>query len=375
MGEQEFKRRLALTAAELAELYERLDTAPDAASSRRSDERIEYRVNDIPVCVEHPQGGESRFLMYGRNLSRGGLSVLHGGYVHPGSIVRVVLRMRDENGIVVFGIVRHCRLIRGSCHELGIQFRDEVDLDDLAGWGESSSGEVANAGGAASRRLDGRLLLAESFEPERVLLTEQLGRLGFEVVSVATPGATLDAVQQREIDLVLCGLSVLTDGCLRTITRMREMAFDGTILLLTADDDPQVIAQGRLAGATATVSRPIALDLLVAQLRSYLDRSEPPSTLVSTAAGVPEVKPLLNPYIQSVRITADQIDRAYESHDIPQLRELCLRLKSSGCGYGFEDLTVAAMSALHAVDFDPDETRRGQEIRRLVRCSRALHEV
>ena len=45
--------------------------------------------------------------------------------------------------------------------------------------------------------------------------------------------------------------------------------------------------------------------------------------------------------------------KACEQPDLPTLREYCHQLKGSGCSYGFQNLTVAAIAALNAISADP----------------------
>ena len=125
-----FKRRLDWTNRECERLLQNLDAMPVPPGSYpvRKHDRFDYRVPDIPLCVEHPDGGKSCFLVFGRNLSEGGISFLHGGYAHPNSHCMIMLKTLDGKPVGLTGFIRHCRLIRGSCHEIGLKFEEEIDV-------------------------------------------------------------------------------------------------------------------------------------------------------------------------------------------------------------------------------------------------------
>ena len=67
-----------------------------------------------------------------RNLSAGGFSCIHGGYLHPGSECQVVLPRREGGDpVAVNGTIVHCRHVEGSYHEVGIRFTEEIEPADL----------------------------------------------------------------------------------------------------------------------------------------------------------------------------------------------------------------------------------------------------
>ncbi|MCP3905971.1 MAG: response regulator [Planctomycetes bacterium] len=370
MSDQGFHRQFDLEDEERERLLEELDAAIAPTDSKRANLRHVFRATDIPIVVRHPQGGESRFLMYGRNISRGGISVIHAGYVTIGAVCQVVLPQLSGKPVATRGVVRHCRLVAGSWHELGIHFGEEVDPSIIEGVPTSVEQRVGDAcHGDGPRDV---ILIAESFEPERDLLLHQLTMCGLGARGVCTSGALLDVVQQEPVRLVLSGLSVATDDGLRTIQRLREMDFDGPIMMATADPDPQVAIWAREAGATSVVTKPINVDLLVAQMRVHVDPQPPSTEIFSTVADQPGMPQLVDRFVTATRQVVEQIEAAYERGEHDEARELCLRLKACGVGYGFHTLTVSAISALNALDRRESTSDVANRIGELVTCGRAL---
>lgn len=90
--------------------------------------RLVFRQREVPFTIQTYGGGTSEFLVSTRNLSRGGVSVLHGGFVHPGTECRVVLRTLDGERHALEGKVVQCRFIEGRIHEIGVKFSSLIDL-------------------------------------------------------------------------------------------------------------------------------------------------------------------------------------------------------------------------------------------------------
>lgn len=129
----EFIRQLDLSNRECEQLIKSIDARDDdrQTKSARRHPRHTYPLADVPICIEHPDGGKSYVLVYSRNLSNGGMSFLHGGFIHTNSRCTIILRSIEGDLIGLSAKVRHCRLIQGSCHEIGIKFSQEIDISQF----------------------------------------------------------------------------------------------------------------------------------------------------------------------------------------------------------------------------------------------------
>src|SRR5687768_12470301 len=77
-------------------ILDKLDKLQSAEPFERSDERFPYRRRGVELEVEHIGGTSSRLRVWTRNLSAGGISLLHGSFVHPGSRCELTLPRRDD---------------------------------------------------------------------------------------------------------------------------------------------------------------------------------------------------------------------------------------------------------------------------------------
>lgn len=136
-----FLRQLDLSNRECERLLKTIDprNSEIERNSNRKHPRYPFPLADIPICIEHPDGGKSYVLVFARNISNGGLSFLHGGFLHTNSRCTIILKTLDGELVGLSAGVRHCRLIQGSCHEVGIKFAQEIDVGQFLPESELSS--------------------------------------------------------------------------------------------------------------------------------------------------------------------------------------------------------------------------------------------
>lgn len=350
-----FKRRLTLSNRECAKLLAALDSAAssDTFSFSRVYERVPFRLPDLPLFIEHPEGGSSCFLVYGRNLSRRGISILHGGYIHNGSKCRILLVTQAQEAVAINGEIRHCRLVTGSVHELGIQFSQSINPEQFVLQEASPSPPEKKEADSSGGAVDGTVLIAEAFEPDRLLMEHQLKNAGLKVLSVHTAASALDVLATESVDLILSGLNLLADDGVQVLQRMRQLGYSAPILFMTADNSPETLSVAMRAGASDVVVKPISSDMLLAQIQSHLTRkAAPDDPYYSAIEHQSGMHKLIARYIEQVRTTATQLKRSCEDQDFLKARNICCQLKGSGMSYGFYQLTVAATHAITAIDDD-----------------------
>ncbi len=122
-----------------------------------------------------------------------------------------------------------------------------------------------------------KILLADSSTFTRILLTNALETLGFEVVAIAKDGReALDKFTQHSPDIALIDLAlegmdgVSVIGALTTSNPSAVLA-----LLIPEDmDDPDVIVAAVRAGAKAYIKKPTSGEEIKGRLARLLTRKE-----------------------------------------------------------------------------------------------------
>lgn len=124
-------KSIRLNQDEIRSLLDRLDAVVPQAGvipDVRTHERYHYRIDH---CVIHLQQiGDSvpvSFFCPTRNLSAGGIAILHRCFVHQGSDIRIQLISRDREWWNIDGKVVGCRLVKSPVHEIRVKFNEIID--------------------------------------------------------------------------------------------------------------------------------------------------------------------------------------------------------------------------------------------------------
>ena len=129
----EVQNILRLTARQIAELLQRLnDGTHPVTVERRQTPRVPYH-GPARLCVllENEPKGRRTYAPAPRNLSQGGITLLHGKFVYGSTNCMVGLHSLEGQIVPARGKVIWCRLITGHVRELGIQFDAPTDLGEF----------------------------------------------------------------------------------------------------------------------------------------------------------------------------------------------------------------------------------------------------
>ena len=107
-------------------------TACKPESNRRATERYPYRPSSLVARIRQPgDGSYTCYAVQPRNLSAGGMSFLHGGFVHAGSSCVVQLITVEGSRKEVAASIVGCRYVDGNIHEVSVRFTEEIDPTDF----------------------------------------------------------------------------------------------------------------------------------------------------------------------------------------------------------------------------------------------------
>ena len=122
---------LQLSGDQWRSLAKKLDQLSPDFCDKRQYERIEYRkLSQIAVAIKPPDGEWAKYVVRSHNLSRGGIGFIHGCYLHPGSQCRLILKNSQDQVVCINGTVKRCEFIEAKAHDIGVQFDQEIDIND-----------------------------------------------------------------------------------------------------------------------------------------------------------------------------------------------------------------------------------------------------
>jgi two-component system response regulator MprA len=118
-----------------------------------------------------------------------------------------------------------------------------------------------------------RILLVDDEQPIQTLLSFPLQRDGYEVVAVADGREALARYSEQVFDLVVLDLMLPRMDGLEVCRRLRDSGSKLPVLMLTARAEVESRVEGLDAGADDYVTKPFALDELLARVRALLRRT------------------------------------------------------------------------------------------------------
>jgi CheY-like chemotaxis protein len=252
----------------LTDLLNRLDEREAASTVQyaRDYVRWPYRRLSVEVQIVHPGGNKSVIYAACRNISNGGICLLHNSYIHPGSACVVTLKHPIRGDVRLPGTVVRCMHRSGVVHELGIRFNTpilarEFVLPDPF----SNSFSVERVRPA---ELKGRVLLVEPSEVERLKVAMCLGETSLELITAASLAEAI--VKCENIDVAMVS-SELPDGePLDAAARLRQAGFHGPLVVMVPDASEATRRRVEKVEATAFVTRPLTDQVVLRAIADVL---------------------------------------------------------------------------------------------------------
>ncbi len=127
---------LRLTDRQFQELIVELDNRTSLSDrnngKERAHKRVQYRKQvKLVIDVEHPGGSVARFAVRSRNISTGGMGLLHGGFIYANSFCSTMLPRLDGQWVRIPSRVAWAKPVKGTIHEVGLQFEEKINIADF----------------------------------------------------------------------------------------------------------------------------------------------------------------------------------------------------------------------------------------------------
>jgi len=338
-------------AAVIATLHRNQEEAMQGG--RRAHHRQPYRGRPVTVTLTQTGGTVTSFSVKPHNVSCGGISFLHGNFVHTGSTCRLTLRALDGTETEVAGRVVRCRLIRGRVHEVGVAFDSPIDLG-------CSLPSLDNSDNASSServpRFLGRLLYVDvaARDEEHNERSELLGAMVAEFGLHLDCSHDVESATRRLVDgtydLVLVHLPLPT-GAPNPVAGLRRCGYAGPLVALldrerAAEDAViQEEATAWRAGCDCVLASPITFERLGELFADYLLRDYDGNTegqvLVSLHWSKTRMRPLILRFVSRLPNDLRTLDRLIQAGQEAGFHQGCRRLTSAAETYGYPAVAKA----------------------------------
>lgn len=329
---------IGLGQRELEILLSKLEAADNKSkiSARREFSRWPFRQATIKVTLIQPAGSEVVLRLACRNISRGGISLLHNQFVHPGSLVVVSLPTLNGTMKEVMGSIKRCVHKKATLHELGVQFEEPVELREFLGAGKGA--EFYSLEAVEPEKLVGQVLYIEDSDIDFRVMQHFLRETSLSITRAVTAASGLE-VAVNGFDLIIVDWQLPDMDGVRFVTKVREMAIDTPCLIVTADP-VALMRSGMLdASVAGLLTKPLSQILLLRAIAERLlikpqnGRSEQ-NEGSKEEANAPKNGKVAEIYVDLFGKLAETLEKAITDQDHPKILDKCKEVRGSApsCG-------------------------------------------
>lgn len=341
------RNSLGLTERQLAEVLEDLDAGGGGDHHpQRRFVRYAHRIDGVHLKIRQPDGQSTIVRVACRNLSRGGISILHSSFVHPGSRCALVLQHKFEGMVVVEGEVMRCQHRRGLIHELGIKFkspinpRDYVDIETL---GESFSLERVDPD-----QLEGVLVHLEPSELDQRVFQHFLrgSRLRYRAASNAEDAYGF-VVQGCDVFVLEYWLGDETS--MELLRRLRDEGSRIPVIVATSDASPDAKREMQATGVRELLVKPLSQERVLQALAEVLVTDRENQKACNSGKMQDAPRELVDEFIKSLAPMAEELEQAMASMDPSACARVAMRVHGVAPTLGFSTLAGLAKEAAKAL--------------------------
>lgn len=315
-------RTIRADGATISALLAALEKAPlPHKAAGRSDIRYPVRLADSVLSMR--VGGNPSHIQYAIipfDISEKGIGILHGGYIHTGTECQVRLSNRHGGLGVHKGVVKHCALLSGVIHRIGVAFSQKINVVEYT---------VA--------AVPMRILVADDNPLIHHLVSSYLNKQNATAEFAESGQEAIESALKRSYDVIFMDLEMPEIDGFVAVRRLREDGYPGTIVALTAITEPDVIQRCMESGFDEYVSKPCNKGQFLEVITKF--RREP---LVSSMINDAEMQPLIEEFVESLPKMVRTITRQLKKPDMAALERECRRLKGVAASFGFDPISEFA---------------------------------
>lgn len=310
---------------------ESASTRPVEKPIDREFSRWPFPNTSVPVKLIHPGGNEVDLRLACRNLSRGGVGLLHSTYAHPGSRLAIYLPRRTGGEQRVEGTVARCLHREGIIHEVGVRFdepiaiRDFIRPDLFEGW--LSYERITPS------QIEGSLIHVDPEPMDQKIVRHFLRETKVRVRSFATGAEALQSARSGA-DLIICERQLEDMSGTEFVSALRDEQNLAPVVLTAAAPSPESTPEIRFSGANAFLTKPFDNTQLLLAVAEFLvgpaSTTSDPGCLQATPG--PQ---LSGAYASKLRAYADELDTLLEEDRKIDAYVICVQIKGTAPTLGF----------------------------------------
>jgi len=355
---------------ELNALLNRIEELqPEGSSPNREFVRWNFRIVRADLTIEHATGSKVVLPVATRNISRGGISVLHSSFVYPKSRCHVTAMLDDGRKLDIDGIVQRCNHIGGKVHELGIKFDEEISTKELLGLDPMQ--EAYSLESIDPICLHGTVLLVTSGDLDQQLLIKLLEETSL-TITVADCSETALKRAKKGCELILTDYNVGDETGADILMALRAEGVDAPVLVMTSDSSDKIRDEMRMAGASGLITKPFSRDKLLQALAEFLLGDGDSGPLYTTLNETEPAYEILGKFLSNLPRMILTLEKSLRESDAETCASICRSLASSATPLGFASIGTLAAEAEKALSRGTGVRDAAADVRQLIIATRRI---
>ena len=355
---------------ELNALLNRIEeNQTDKTDPDREFVRWQFRIVKAELTIEHAAGSKVVLPVATRNISRGGISVLHSSFVYPNSKCHITAILEDGRKLDMDGVVKRCNHIGGKVHELGIKFDEEVSTKELLKLDpmqEAYSLESIDPAG-----LNGNVLIIATAELDQQILIKLLEATSL-VISVADNSETALKRAKKGCELILTDYQVGEETASEILMTLRAEGIDAPVLVMTSESSDEARDEMRMSGASGIVSKPFTQHKLLRAMGEFLVGDNQSGPIYTTLTEADPAYEILGKFLSELSRMILTLERSLRESDYESCLSITRSLASSATPLGYEPIGLIAAQADRALSRGSGVRDAAADVRRLIIACRQI---
>ena len=336
-------------------------------SADRVFRRLSYVHEKLAVHIENEGHNERSLIIATRNLSQGGVSILHSSFMYTGTQLTIDLKTNTGKVTPCHGTVTRCEHRGGRVHEIGIKFDDEIVLREYLH--PNPENLLHSREKIDPERMDIKLLVFSNTTDFSSLLRQYMLTTNIRYKFVKTEDEALELASEQ--DMILCHLDTATMETPESIRKLREADFRNPIILAgrpTSEIDTHVVSA---CGADMLLPWPCDDQTMLCSIGEYIFNSWTTESLENLRSCIsPETRAVLCLELAKIGITLNQHVR---TENLKGAYTSCSRIRMLAPLLGMVPLKAAADNLTERVAIETSLKPLAEELSEISFACKAMN--
>ena len=348
----------------------------EGGSLKRVFVRWPYRKGTVEIRLIEPMGSTRSIKMASRNISNGGLSLLHSAFQYPGAPCELELETSGGEKETVRGVLTRCSHLSGVVHEIGIKFDEEIDARRFVP--VELLNDYFSLEAIDPEKISGSVLHVDDSDMEIKLVGALLAQTGLAITKCSTFDEAV-ALADNEFDLILTDYHL--DGEHKgsdLIDRLRDAGNFAPVIATTGDTSNEARDALLNAGAGTVMSKPTDGETLMRAIAETLayDGEGGQSALTTTLSPEDPAFPLAAVFVDEAREMAAKLAEAHGSSDSSAVLSISREIASTAPALGYQPLATMALEVTSNLGSGASLKDLDRPVRTLISsCKRVRHKA